>query len=367
MESNPLFQPLTIKSLQLPNRIVMAPMTRYFSPGGVPTADVAAYYRRRAAAGVGLILSEGTGIDRPAGLYDPDIPQFYGPQALAAWKEVIDGVHAAGGRMGMQLWHVGACHDPSRRCTWVSRLESPSGLNSPGKPVGVAMTERAIGDTINAFARAAADAQRLGFDCVEIHGAHGYLLDQFFWAATNHRTTSYGGATLAERSRFAIEVVRAMRKAVGENFPISLRLSQWKQQDFSVKLAATPEELEAWLGPLALAGVDIFHCSQRRFWEPEFAGSDLNFAGWAKKVTGKHAITVGSVGLDDDFVSMFSSGKSSTPASLANLIERLTRDEFDLVAVGRALLTDAEWVTKVREGRLGELRGMEMKALASLT
>jgi 2,4-dienoyl-CoA reductase-like NADH-dependent reductase (Old Yellow Enzyme family) len=366
MEASALFRPLTIKSLELPNRIVMAPMTRYFSPGGVPTADVAAYYRRRAAAGVGLILSEGTGIDRPASLYDPDVPEFHGQRALAAWKDVIDGVHDAGGRMGMQLWHVGAQHDPSRPCTWMSRLESPSGVAAPGKAVGVAMTERAIADTIDAYARAAADAKRLGFDCVEIHGAHGYLLDQFFWAATNQRTTSYGGATLAERSRFAVEIVQAMRKAVGEDFPISLRLSQWKQQDFSVKLAPTPEELDAWLGPLAQAGVDIFHCSQRRFWEPEFPGSDLNFAGWAKKLTGKHAITVGSVGLNDDFVSMFS-GRSSTPASLESLIARFEREEFDLVAVGRALLTDAEWAAKVRDGRPTELRGFELEALESLT
>src|SRR5690606_20881087 len=117
--------------------------------------------------------------------------------------------------------------------------------------------------------------------------------------------------------------------------------------DFAAKLAATPAELEAWLGPLADAGVDVFHCSQRRFWEAEFPGSDLNFAGWAKKLTGRMAITVGSVGLDADFVSMFD-GRGASPASLENLIARLEREEFDLVAVGRALLTDASWAAKVR-------------------
>ena len=366
MQSSELFRPLAIKSLRLANRIVMAPMTRYCSPGGVPTPEVAAYYRRRAAAGVGLILSEGTGIDRPSSLYDPDVPQFHGERALLAWAKVIEGVHAAGGRMGIQLWHVGSQHDPSRPCGWMERLESPSGLAAPGRPVGVEMTESAIADTIDAFARAAAAAERMGFDCVEIHGAHGYLLDQFFWDQTNLRTTSYGGTTLVERSRFAVEVVKAMRRAVGEDFPISLRLSQWKQQDFSVKLAPTPDALEAWLAPFAAAGVDLFHCSQRRFWEPEFPGSELNFAGWAKSLTGKPTVTVGSVGLNDDFLSMFS-GKSSTPASLMSLIARLEWEEFDLVAVGRALLTDAQWVAKVREGRTSELRGFEMEALESLT
>jgi len=365
MEQSALFQPIAIKSLRLPNRIVMAPMTRYFSPNGVPTPDVAAYYRRRAEGGVGLLISEGTGIDRPTAVYDPDIPLFHGESALAGWKAVIDGVHAAGGRMAPQLWHVGAMADPARTCTCASRLESPSGFTAPGKKLGVIMTESDIADTIRAFAAGAADAKRLGFDCVELHGAHSYLIDQFFWEATNHRTDAYGGATLSERSRFAAEVVRAVRRAVGEDFVISLRLSQWKQQDFTVKLAPTPAALDAWLGPLADAGVDIFHCSQRRFWEPEFEGSDLNFAGWARKLTGKRTITVGSVGLDNDLLAMFA-GESSRPTSIQNLLARLERGEFDLVAVGRALLGDAHWAAKIRAGRAQDLRGFDPQSLATL-
>jgi 2,4-dienoyl-CoA reductase-like NADH-dependent reductase (Old Yellow Enzyme family) len=365
MPLSALFQPLAIKSLRLPNRIVMSPMTRYFSPTGVPTAEVAAYYRRRAEGGVGLIISEGTAINRPAAVYDPDIPNFHGKEALAGWKAVIDGVHATGGRMAPQLWHVGAMTDSARVCPWPSRLESPSGFTGPGKKLGGVMTERDIADTILAYADGAADAKRLGFDCVELHGAHSYLIDQFFWEATNHRTDAYGGATLAERTRFAAEVVRAVRRAVGEDFVISLRISQWKQQDFTVKLAATPAALEAWLLPLAEAGVDIFHCSQRRFWEPEFAGSELNFAGWAKKLTGKRTMTVGSVGLNNDLIAMFS-GESSKPSSLQNLIARLEREEFDLVAVGRALLGDPLWAAKIRDGRAEELLGFNPQTLSSL-
>ena len=99
-----------------------------------------------------------------------------------------------------------------------------------------------------------------------------------------------------KRTRFAADLIRAVRKLVGPDFPISLRISQWKLQDYPAKLASTPQELEAWLVPLADAGVDIFHCSQRKFWEPEFDGSDLNLAGWAKKLTGKSTITVGQLG-----------------------------------------------------------------------
>jgi 2,4-dienoyl-CoA reductase-like NADH-dependent reductase (Old Yellow Enzyme family) len=245
-------------------------------------------------------------------------------------------------------------------------FEGPSGCVAPGKIGGVAMTEHDIAETIGAFAQAAADAKALGFDAVEIHGAHGYLIDQFFWHPTNQRTDRYGGQSLAERSRFAAELVRAVRTAAGPDFPICLRVSQWKLQDYAAKLATTAQEMEAWLVPLAEAGVDIFHCSQRRFWETEFTGSDLNFAGWAKKLTGKPAITVGSVGLTGDFLAAFK-GEASTPSSLDELLRRFDRGDFDLVAVGRALLADAGWARKIREGRSSELIGFSKEALATLS
>jgi 2,4-dienoyl-CoA reductase-like NADH-dependent reductase (Old Yellow Enzyme family) len=304
-------------------------------------------------------------VDRPSAKNDPNVPDFHGEQALAGWKRVIDEVHAAGGKMGPQLWHVGSARNPMT--TWVAPppVDAPSGLSSPGKRFTEPMTEEAIADTIAAFGRAAGEAKRLGFDVVEIHGAHGYLIDQLFWSGTNVRTDAFGGATLAERSRFAAEVVKSIRAAVGKDLAIILRLSQWKQQDFTVKLARTPEEMESWLTPLVEAGTDILHCSQRRFREPEFEGSELNFAGWAKKLTGKPTITVGSVGLSGEFMAAFR-GESSKPASLDNLLRRLERDEFDLVAVGRALLTDAQWARKVREDRQDELQEFHKEALARL-
>ncbi|QCN95943.1 12-oxophytodienoate reductase [Azospirillum argentinense] len=360
-----LFRPFALKSLNLKNRVVMAPMTRSFSPGGVPTDDVAAYYRRRAENEVGLILSEGTVIDRPSSSNDPNVPRFHGEDALAGWKRVIDGVHAAGGAMAPQIWHMGVMAPHMSGWMPPQPFEGPSGLVVPGKPGGNGMSEQDIADTIAAFGRAAADAKRLGFDAVEIHGAHGYLIDQFFWAGVNKRTDAFGGSTLPERSRFAVEVVKAVRAAVGENFAVLLRLSQWKQQDFAVRLAKTPEEMESWLAPLADAGVDIFHCSQRRFWQPEFEGSDLNFAGWAKKLTGKATITVGSVGLSGEFIAAFQ-GESSQPSPLDELLRRFERGDFDLVAVGRALLSDPQWVRKVREGRMEALRDFTKEALATL-
>ncbi|CAN5786309.1 NADH:flavin oxidoreductase [soil metagenome] len=365
MDTKLLFQPFQLKSLTLKNRIVMAPMTREFSPDGIPTPDVAAYYQRRAAGEVGLILSEGTVVDRSAASAAPAVPHFYGDQALAAWQAVIAGVHEAGGAMAPQLWHMGIVAPHHSGWLPPTPFEGPSGYVRPGEIGGVAMSEADIHATIQAFGRAAGNAKRLGFDAIEIHGAHGYLIDQFFWEETNKRTDSYGGATLPERSRFAQEIVRTIRAAIGDDMVIILRLSQWKLQNYENQLATTPSELEAWLGPLADAGVDIFHCSQRRFWEPEFAGSDLNFAGWAKKLTRKSTITVGSVGLSGEFLKAFR-GESSTPSALDELIRRFERGDFDLVAVGRAILADAEWPRKISEARNADLLGFSKEMLTTL-
>ena len=140
-----------------------------------------------------------------------------------------------------------------------------------------------------------------------------------------------------------------MRAAAGPDFPLVFRFSQWKQGDYRHKMAKNSEELEGFLTPLSEAGVDIFHASTRRFNDPEFEGSELNLAGWTKKLTGKPSITVGSVGLDSDFLRSYA-GKESHQAGLDALIRRLEAEEFDLVAVGRALLSDPAWAKKVRAG-----------------
>ncbi|MGP1678928.1 MAG: NADH:flavin oxidoreductase [Burkholderiales bacterium] len=365
ISADPLFEPFSVKSLILPNRIVMAPMTRSFSPGGVPGADVAAYYRRRAENQVGLIITEGAVINHPASTNDPRVPQFFGAGALAGWARVADEVHAAGGRIMPQIWHVGTVRRVGDRPNPEAPPIGPSGLFKPGVKVVEPMSEAEIGAVIAAYAQAAADAQRLGFDGVELHGAHGYLIDQFFWEGTNQRTDRYGGDMVA-RTRFAVEVIQACRRAVGPDFPIVLRYSQWKQQDYAARLAATPEQLGKFLTPLADAGVDVFHCSTRRFWEAEFEGSALNLAGWTKKLIGKPVITVGSVSLDTDMFAAFR-GQGAAITSIDKLIEMIARDEVDLVAVGRALLVDPAWASKVRDGRMQDLLPFTPESLRSLS
>lgn len=366
ISTNVLFEPLQIGSMALHNRIVMAPMTRGFAIGGEVGSAHAAYYRRRAEGGTGLIVTEGVVVDRPASRNEPNVPLFHGPW-LNGWNDVVAAVHAAGSRIAPQIWHTGAVRSSTEDWEPSEPVESPSGLIGPNQPRGVAMSEEAIADTVAAFARAAADAKRLGFDCVEVHGAHGYLVDQFFWNATNRRTDGYGGASLRERSRFAAEIIAAIKAAVGPEYPLILRVSQWKQQDYRVRLTHSPDEMAAWLVPLVEAGVDVLHCSQRRFWTPEFPELDgeagLNFAGWAKKLTGARTISVGSVGLDGDFLHVFQ-GQHAPPAGVEALLERMERGEFDLVAVGRALITDPGWANKVRDAQFDEMLPFTAEALA---
>lgn len=362
-----LFEAFELGNLSLNNRIVMAPMTRTFSPKNIPNDLVVEYYRRRAAGGVGLIITEGTVVGHKASSGYPNVPAFYGEEALAGWKKVVDAVHAEGGKIAPQLWHVGGIRRPGIEPGGDLPGYSPSGCAAPGKTTGHAMTQEDIQEVVQAFAQAAKDAKEIGFDAIELHGAHGYLIDQFFWEGTNQRDDEYGG-DLSQRSRFAIEIVKAVRAAVGEEFPVIFRWSQWKQQDYTARLVETPEEMEAFLKPLSEAGVDIFHCSTRRFWEPEFEGSDLNLAGWARKITGKPCITVGSVGLNEDFLPTDGSKhfKDAEPASLDNLIHRMENKEFDLVAVGRALIANPDWANKVQAGGFDDLAAYDKNQLTKL-
>jgi 2,4-dienoyl-CoA reductase-like NADH-dependent reductase (Old Yellow Enzyme family) len=354
-----LFSPFRCRALELRNRVVMAPMTRECAPGGIPTRENADYYARRAAGGTALIITEGTPPDA-AGAFGASVPRFFGAEALAGWGEVVAAVHAAGAAIFAQLWHVGA-FDPSL----IGMRDSldpppvrlgPSGLAGPGRPCGRAMTTADIEATIAAYGRAVAAARRLGFDGVEIHGAHGYLPDQFLWSGTNRRQDGYGG-DLEHRVRFPVELVRECRRQAGEDLVLSFRLSQWKQLDYAARIADVPDELARIVGPLADAGVDLFHCSTRRYGEPAFPGSELGLAGWVRRLCGRPTIAVGSITLGNDFKSAQGKQRAATdPGQLADIERRLEAGEFDLVALGRALLANPDWVRLVQAGRAAELQ-----------
>ena len=383
-----LFQPIKIGTLELPNRIVMAPMGRTAAKMGVLSSESAPYYRRRAEGGVGLIIGEATGINRIA-MSEENSPFFHGSEALAAWAKVCKEIHAAGGHFIPQLWHAGlsrktgtgpypdlASIGPSDWCV----PDTDANLKCiAGYKVGEPMTRQQMDEVINDFGTAAAAAQKMGCDGIEIHGAHGYLIDQFFWPHTNRRTDNYGASNFTDRTRFAVEVITEIRQRTGPDFPIFFRLSQWKTQDYDAKIVHDENELEQLLTPLVKAGVDVFHVSTRRFWDAAFPGSELSLAGWTKKIPGVPTIIVGSVGLDSEFAiaadsyeEYFEASKTgealdvSKPMSLDRLIDMFEREEFDLVAVGRAVIANPDWANMVRDGNFNGLKAFDRQMLATI-
>jgi len=242
-------------------------------------------------------------------------------------------------------------------------LKGPSGIDLKGEKVASEPSEAEVLDMAQAYADAAGDAKRLGFDCVELHGAHGYLIDKFFWERTNQRTDRFGGS-IEKRAEFAAEAIRRCRLAVGE-LPIIIRISQWKSRNYDAKVATTPQELERWVKVLVNAGVDAIHCSQRRILEPEFPSVDgphgLNLAGWVKKLSGLPTISVGSVGLSSEFVGAFS--RRRLERGQARRDDRAPRSRRVRPRRGGPRGVAGPGASKVKAGRHHELRDYDAKSL----
>ncbi|MEL4179167.1 alkene reductase [Roseateles sp. PN1] len=224
-----LFDPIQIGDLALANRIVMAPLTRSRSRGLLPGEMAVEYYRQRASAG--LIISEGTQICAEGQGY-LDTPGIHTPEQIAAWRRVTDAVHAEGGKIVAQLWHVGRVShvqfQPEGRAPVSSTARSAGGKTYTAEGFVEVSTPRALSaaeipGVIATFARAAENALAAGFDGVEVHGANGYLLDQFLRDSINDRSDEYGGS-IANRARLTVEVMSAIAKAIGPG-RAGLRLS----------------------------------------------------------------------------------------------------------------------------------------------
>ena len=357
-----LFEPYKLKNLNLRNRVVMAPMTRNQSPGGIPTNEVVAYYSRRAKAEVGLIITEGIEVSHEASSAYPNVPRLDTKEAREGWKRVVNGIKENGGSVIAQLWHCGGFRKLGMQPNPEVPGHTASGLVKPGKKVAHKMTLEDIKQTINAYASDAKYCEEIGFDGVEIHGAHGYLIDNFFWEGTNIRDDNYGGS-IEKRSQFVSEIIQAVRSNISQEFIVGLRFSQWKQHDFEAKLAHTTDDLKKVLLSPVESGLDYLHSSMRRFWESEFEGSEENLAYWTKKISNIPTIGVGSVGLDSDFIDMTAPSK---PASIDKAIDDISKEKYDLLAVGRALLSDHEWVLKMKEGRLKDVIPYSKEALLKL-
>jgi 2,4-dienoyl-CoA reductase-like NADH-dependent reductase (Old Yellow Enzyme family) len=358
-----LFSPFQLGHMQLRSRFVMPGMQRGWCKDGAPEPELALYYRRRVQGGVGLIIGESAAVDCESATLQPSACRMTNATA-EAWSRCVDAVHEAGGSMLLQLWHEGGLRNPAD-----GQTVSPSGIAYPGREGGRAATRSDLEVIRDAFVRSARIAMFLGADGIEIHACHGYLLDQFLWHATNWRDDGYGGARIEDRVRFPAEIVSAVRAECGSSFVISFRFSQWKEHEYAARIAVTPEELGTMTQLLKDAGANLLHASTRRFWIPEWVGSDLGLAGWTRQVGGLPTIAVGSVGLDRDVMASFqeeTEAQLRVKLSIDELGRRMARSEFDLVAVGRSLISDPDWVLKVAAGEYDTIRSFRKDDIRSL-
>lgn len=362
----PLFERAELAGLELCNRIAMAPMTRRLSPGDrVPSQAVVEYYARRAAGGVGLIITEGTHVDDKHAPDSENVPGIFNEEQAAGWKRVIEAVHSAENcfglpsRIAVQLWHTGR-----HAMNPIGPSPIPVQKRDGGyKDTPREMTEADMDEVVAIFENAARLSIAAGFDSMEIHGAHGYLLDSFLSPASNQRTDDYGGS-FENRMRFPLRVVRAVRKVIdetaGREYPLMIRFSQWRMEDYSAYAYPDPEHLERWVRELNTAGVDILHVSTRDATDPGFPhlfdtdteDGRRTLAGWTRKLSGgMPTVAVGRVSVSAS-MDEGAAVQTTDPAPAAELI---SRGEADMIAVGRSLIANPRWCNTVREGRWNEL------------
>jgi len=330
---SPLFVPLDIDGgLTLPNRIVMAPMTRCMAGDGlVPTEQMAAYYARRADAG--LIVTEGV-VVRPDGQGYPNTPGLFSEDQVAGWHRVTEAVHGAGGRIFAQLWHVGRVSHP----TYLDGAPpiAPSAVAPEGRVPRTDLTyttPRAldveeIPQVVAAYGTAAANAQRAGFDGVEIHGANGYLIDQFLHHHTNRRADGYGG-TPAAMARFCIEVVDAVAAAIGASRTgIRLSPAAYHFMEGDPRDVAVFDYLLAALAPRGLAYVHAGIADHD--WTYDELGGTV-----AAYLRGRYPGRLVACG-------------AFTPETAAAAV---ASGEADLAAIGRPFIANPDLVVRIREDR----------------
>lgn len=341
-----LFDPIQAGDLHLANRIAMAPLTRNRSPRAVPRDITATYYAQRASAG--LLITEGTAITHQGQGYS-DVPGLYGTEQLDGWKRVTQAVHARGGKIVTQLWHVGRVSHtalqpeggapvaPSavraQSQTYLVDAASGQGQFVPtSEPRALAAEE--LPDIVHAFAAAARNAvQTAGFDGVEIHGANGYLLDQFLKDGANQRKDDYGGG-IANRVRLMVEVTRAVVDAIGGG-RVGIRLSPVTPANDIHDSDPQPlfEHLARELAPLGLAFIHVIEGATGGPREVE--GRPFDYAAFknAYRSAGGRGAWMVNNGYDRDMAQ-----------------EALASGRADIVAFGRAFISNPDLVERLRRG-----------------
>ncbi|WP_350275104.1 NADH:flavin oxidoreductase [Kribbella sp. HUAS MG21] len=340
---HPALEPARIGGLDLANRLAVAPMTRVSAtPAGVPTAEMADYYGEYAAGGFGLLITEGTYPDAAYSQGYLNQPGLSTAEQADGWRAVTDRVHAAGGRILAQLMHAGAISqgNPHR-----AELVGPSAVQPLGQmmpeyggsgpwPVPRELTIDELRQIVDDFAAAAVRASEAGFDGVEIHGANGYLLDQFLTVYTNQRTDRYGGP-VANRIRLTAEVAEAVVSATPEDFVVGVRLSQTKVNDFEYRWPGGAYDGEVIFSALAATGVDYLHiASEGRNWlDTARLQGGQTITGLARRISGLPVIANG--GMHD-------------PEQADRV---LTDGHADVLSIGHGALANPDLPRRLADGR----------------
>jgi len=336
-----LFAPLRVgRALRLPNRLAVAPMTRVSATAdGRATKQMADYYAAFAAGGFGLVITEGIYTDKAYAQGYFFQPGLADDAQRDAWRAVVQRVHARGGRIVAQLMHAGALSqgNPHRNTT-----KGPSAVLPKGQQMTFyrgegpyrmpeAMSDEDLAAAVDGYAQAARRAQEAGFDGVEIHGANGYLLDQFLTAHTNLREDGYGGS-LNNRLRLTAEVVQAVRRSTAEHFAVGLRCSQGKVNDFTHKWEGGEADAARIFRTLGALPIDYLHTTEFEAWRPAFGEQGPSLAALARK----HVP-----------VPVLANGSLHDAAQARGLLER---GEADFVSLGRGALTHPDWPERLRAG-----------------
>ncbi|MFP4452322.1 MAG: FAD-dependent oxidoreductase [Desulfobacterales bacterium] len=339
-ELSALFSPITVRNVEIPNRAVLPPMgTALCEKGGKVNDALLAYIKRQAQGGAGLLISEITAV-HPTAMVAPRQVGAWDDEFIPGLKKLAEAMRSAGGKAALQLHHGG------RESAYMIKKQKAIGPSAvPSLIYGQApkeMTKQDISEIIASFGSAAKRAREAGFDAVEIHGAHGYLLTQFLSAISNHRTDEYGGS-FENRARFVIEVIQEVRKAVGDNFPVLLRISAEEY----IKNGYTVDDVISIMPQLKQAGLDVIHASVGTHGSPAGVTSappsfETGFNVWrAKKIKEAAGIPVIAVGRFND----------PRPAN-----QVIANGDADFVAFGRQQLCDPDFLQKAKQNRYEDIR-----------
>lgn len=335
-----LFSNININGLELKNRIVLAPMTRTSAEeNGVPSKKMLSYYSRYAKGGFSLLISEGTYPDETYSQGYFNQPGIATQDQIKAWRTITDAVHKEGAKMFCQIMHAGAL---SQGNIYSSNTKAPSEITPKGEQLGFyggegkystpqEMSIKEIEQAKQGFVNAADNARKAGFDGVEIHKANGYLLDQFLTDYTNNRKDEYGGNT-ENRVRLLVEISKAVREKVGEDFPVGIRISQAKVNDYTHKWNGGEKDAEIIFNQLRTCGLDFIHITEFQVDAPAFEENGPTLAFLAKKWSNLPVIANGGI---------------NTPNQAEKLI---AHHDFEIVALGKAALANKDWALKAELG-----------------